>query len=123
MKTSPSSTACARGMTSYPSITASSARSGSTSVTITRAPIPRARMATPRPQADHPGGRLLRATDDPRQQIAPLLVDRRYQVGAVVQRDLRPDLEGLLDVPVIGIAVFSFDGEDADPLLHQRRGH
>ena len=37
------------GMTSKPSIAASSARIGSTSVTITCAPMPRARIATPRP--------------------------------------------------------------------------
>ena len=37
------------GMTRKPSITASSARSGSTSVTMTLAPKPRARMAMPRP--------------------------------------------------------------------------
>ena len=41
--------ASAMVMTSKPSITASSARVGSISVTITRAPAPRARRATPRP--------------------------------------------------------------------------
>ena len=48
-KMSPASAAAAIGITSKPSIAASSARSGSTSVTITCAPIPFARNATPRP--------------------------------------------------------------------------
>ena len=48
-KMSPIAAAFAIGSTSNPSIAASSARIGSTSVTITCAPIPRARDATPRP--------------------------------------------------------------------------
>ncbi len=48
-KMSPISAAFAIESTSKPSITASSARIGSTSVTITWAPMPRAREATPRP--------------------------------------------------------------------------
>ena len=48
-KMSPISAAFAIGSTSKPSIAASSARIGSTSVTITCAPIPLARDATPRP--------------------------------------------------------------------------
>ena len=48
-KMSPTSAASAIVMTSKPSIIASSARSGSTSVMITCAPCPRAREATPRP--------------------------------------------------------------------------
>ena len=46
-KQSPSGAASAIGMTSKPSIRASSAGSGSTSVTITWAPAPRARIAKP----------------------------------------------------------------------------
>ena len=49
MKMSPSGAASAMGMTRKPSITASRARTGFTSVTMTCAPMPRARMATPRP--------------------------------------------------------------------------
>ena len=41
--------ASSSGMTRKPSMVASSARSGATSVTITFAPMPRARMAMPRP--------------------------------------------------------------------------
>ena len=48
-KMSPISAARSSGSTSKPSIDASSAFSGSTSVMITCAPIPRAREATPRP--------------------------------------------------------------------------
>ena len=49
MKTSPRSAASSAGMTSQPSIRASSARIGSISQTITDAPAPRARSATPLP--------------------------------------------------------------------------
>ncbi len=49
MKMSPSFAASAIGITRKPSMTASSAGSGSTSVTMTCAPMPRAREATPRP--------------------------------------------------------------------------
>ena len=52
MKTSPMGAASAIGMTRKPSMTASSARSGSISVTMTWAPMPRARIATPLPH--HP---------------------------------------------------------------------
>ncbi len=47
--TSPRFTASGAGMTWKPSITASSAGKGSISVTMTCAPNPRAREATPRP--------------------------------------------------------------------------
>ena len=49
MNTSPSGAACSIVITRWPSITASSARTGLTSVTMTCDPIPRARMAMPRP--------------------------------------------------------------------------
>ena len=49
IKMSPMAAASSIGMTRKPSITASSARSGSTSITITCPPMPRARIATPRP--------------------------------------------------------------------------
>ena len=48
-KMSPTFAASGIDSTSKPSMTASSARSGSTSVTITCEPMPRARDATPRP--------------------------------------------------------------------------
>ena len=48
-KTSPRSAARSAGMTSKPSIRASSARIGSISHRITWAPAPRARIATPLP--------------------------------------------------------------------------
>ena len=48
-KTSPSSAALSMGITRKPSMTASIARTGSTSVTITFAPNPRALRAIPRP--------------------------------------------------------------------------
>ena len=49
MKRSPIFAASRMGMTSNPSITASSARTGSVSVTITFAPSPLARILTPLP--------------------------------------------------------------------------
>ena len=54
MNTSPSGAACAMGSTRKPRSEASSARTGSISVTMTRAPKPRARSATPRPLAPNP---------------------------------------------------------------------
>ena len=49
-KMSPSRAASSMGTTRKPSMTASSARNGSTSVTYTWAPMPRARIDTPLPQ-------------------------------------------------------------------------
>ena len=49
MKMSPSGAACAIVITRKPSIAASRAGTGAISVTITCAPIPRARWARPRP--------------------------------------------------------------------------
>jgi len=54
MNTSPTFAASTAGMTSKPSINASKARSGSTSQTITWAPWPLARIATPRPHQPYP---------------------------------------------------------------------
>ena len=54
MKRSPISAASAIGITSKPSINASKARTGSTSVTITLDPIPFALNATPRPTQPNP---------------------------------------------------------------------
>jgi hypothetical protein len=54
MNTSPSGAARAIGSTRKPRSEASSARTGLTSVTITWAPKPRARSATPRPLAPNP---------------------------------------------------------------------
>ena len=53
-KTSPSDAAWPIGSTRKPRSDASSARTGSTSVTMTSAPKPRARSATPRPLAPNP---------------------------------------------------------------------
>ncbi len=50
MKMSPSAAATSMGSTRNPSMTASRARSGLISVTMTWAPCPRARLATPLPQ-------------------------------------------------------------------------
>ena len=54
MNTSPSGAAAARVSTWYPRSTASSARTGSTSVIRTRAPRPRAHSAIPAPQEPNP---------------------------------------------------------------------
>src|SRR3954467_12653092 len=54
MNTSPRSAASSAGITAKPSIRASSARSGSTSHTITEAPSPCARSATPHPVHTYP---------------------------------------------------------------------
>ena len=54
MNTSPSGAACAIGSTRNPCRDASRARTGSISVTMTWAPDPRARSATPRPLAPNP---------------------------------------------------------------------
>ena len=51
---SPSGAAFSMGITVKPSITASMARTGSTSVTITLAPRPLARMVTPFPHQPYP---------------------------------------------------------------------
>ena len=53
-KKSPSRAASSIGMTAKPSITASMARIGSTSVTMTEAPSPFARIATPFPHQPYP---------------------------------------------------------------------
>ena len=60
MNKSPFSAASAIGMTSNPSINASSALTGFTSVTVTLDPIPRARSATPLPTQPYPATTTLR---------------------------------------------------------------
>ena len=46
---------------------------------------------------------------------------RRNQVGAVIHRDMRFEIERLVDMLVIGLVVFAVDGKDGDAVIfHQR---
>src|ERR1051325_7417392 len=130
--TSPTRAASAIGTTRYPSIWASSALSGSISVTSTFAPAPRARSAQPRPAraaaapGRAPSGRpppapAQRPPLRPGQALDPLAhrrreivqpvqrdhVERAHQVGAVVHGDIRPMRQGGPDVLVIGGVIFA----------------
>src|SRR5438093_850635 len=91
MKRSPILAASAIGITSKPSINASKARTGSTSVTITLDPIPFALSATPRPTQPNPATTTLLPAN--RRFVArmipssadcpvPYLLSKRYFVRA-----------------------------------------
>ena len=70
MNTSPSLAASTAGITANPSMTASRARTGLVSVTITSEPMPRARAAMPRPHQPYPDTTTFR----PAQRILVALV-------------------------------------------------
>ncbi len=47
-----------------------------------------------------------------------------YEVGAVVHGDHRLKVKGRVDMPVIDLVVFSFDGKDGNiQILNQKSGH
>jgi len=76
MNTSPSGAASASGSTRNPRSTASSARTGSTSVISTRAPSARADSAMPTPQAPNPATTMvLPASKTPLARSSPSMTD------------------------------------------------
>ena len=182
MKMLPWAAACSIGITRNPSITASSAFIGSTSVTTTSAPRPfgphgdaAAAPAVARDdhrlagdqhigradhavhgalaraitvvkqvlghgvvhgdhgehqlvvvrhgaQPDHAGGGFLGAADDAVQQLTALFVQRAHQVGAVIHRDVRLEIERGLDVVVVGGVVLALDGVDRHFIVRDQCG-
>ncbi len=75
-------------------------------------------------QADDAGGGLFGAADDFGQQLAPLLVDSRDQVRAVVHGHVRLVVEGRADVLIVSDIIFTFDGKNRHlELIDQRGGH
>ena len=75
-------------------------------------------------QADNPGGGLFAAAPDARDEFLALGMDGEDQVGPVVHTDLGFEIQSLVDVAVIGVAVFPLDGEGGDLLvLGEKRGH
>ena len=75
-----------------------------------------------RAQPDDAGRRLLGAADDAVEQLAALLVDGAHQVGAVVHRDVRLEVERGLDVLVVGRVVLALDGVDRHLIVRHQRG-
>ena len=80
-----------------------------------------------RAQPDHPRRRLLGAAGDAAEQVAPLAVQQRRQVRAVVDGQLRPDrrrvLERQIEVAEEGLVVLALDRERRHAVLgHQCRG-
>ena len=73
-------------------------------------------------EADHTGGRLLGAADNLRQLLAPRLVQDRHEVRPVIHRELRPVIEGRLDVLVVGLVVLATDGIGLDAVMCRKRG-
>ena len=71
---------------------------------------------------DHTGRRLFGTADDVGQQLAPIAVELRDQVSAVVHRDLGPGREHGVEVPVVPRVVLALVSEDRNAvLLDQRR--
>ena len=73
-------------------------------------------------QPDDAGRRLFGRTDHVFDQVLTVLVKTRDHVGAVVDYDVWPVPQGLLNVPVIRFAVFAFDGEDLKAIGNECRG-
>ena len=75
------------------------------------------------PEPDDPRGGLLAPADDVAEQLDPLGVEDVDQVAAVVEHEVRGDVERLVDVPVVGLQVRPGPGVDRDAPLPERRGH
>jgi hypothetical protein len=73
-------------------------------------------------QAMHAGGRLLGAADDAICELGVLFVHREDEIGAVVERQRRLELQRLADAPVEFVDVHSVPGVDRDAVGGQRRG-
>ncbi len=79
-------------------------------------------FARHRAEAVHARGRLLGPAADVREELAPLRVQLRDEVGAIVHRDLRRRREDRVDVRVIRVAVLALAREHRDALVrHERR--
>ena len=75
-------------------------------------------------QANDAGGGLFGAADDGLESVGALGVQRGDEVCAVVHRDVGTEVEGGVDVRVVGGVVFAFDGESGDAVFaDQRRRH
>ena len=75
-------------------------------------------------EADDAGGGLLGAGEDPREQLLALGMHGKDDIGAVVHGHLGFDVQGLVEVAVVGVAVFALDGEGGDAfMLGQVGGH
>ncbi len=68
-------------------------------------------------EADHPGGGLLGAGKNIAQQVLAFGMDGEDQVGPVVHGHLGFHFQGLVDVAVVGVAVFAFDGEGGNSFV------
>ena len=74
-------------------------------------------------EPDHPGRRLLGTGDDVSELLSPVRVENADDVGAVVHGQVRPMVDGRLDVPIVGVVVLALDREDRDAvLLDEGRG-
>ena len=77
-----------------------------------------------RAQPDHAGGRLFGAAQDAWQQLGACLVQRGNQVAAIVHRHVGLDVEHRVEVLVVGLVVFAFDGIHRHLVVgDQGRGH
>ena len=71
---------------------------------------------------DDAGRRLFGAADHRLGLLGTLAVDRRHEVGAVVDGEVRLAVEDLADVRVVRVVVLTADREDADAFRREVRG-
>ena len=74
------------------------------------------------PQSDDARRRFLGPADHILEQVFAFAVQDRDDIRAVVHRDLRPVLDGRLNVAVVGLVVLALDRKDGDAIMRDQRG-
>ena len=75
-----------------------------------------------RPQPDHARRGLFRPANHAFQSVRPLGVQNRYQVGAIIHRDMRLMIDRRQNVVVISIVILALDGVHRNPLIAHQAG-
>ncbi len=68
-------------------------------------------------EANDAGGGFFRAADHVAEEILPLRMQMRDDIGAVVHREVRLVGDGRFDVPIVGLVVLALDGKGRDAFV------
>jgi hypothetical protein len=76
------------------------------------------------PQADNPGGGLLGSAENLRQQFLAFGMGGENQIRPVIHGEVGLEVQGLVDVAVIGVPILPLNGEGGDAFVFgEIRGH
>ncbi len=73
-------------------------------------------------EADDAGGSFFRRADDLGELLSPIFVDFGNQIGAVVHGELRVKVKDLIEMLIISLMVFAFDGKHGNLMVFDEGG-